>query len=96
LGLDCYAVITHPDELVLEPPTPKKILDPLMGYPNLNRIWTLKFYNISDWDRDSKILKQARCRKMWLQLPLQCVRGYIVISMWQKFLTHNDKRERSL
>jgi len=29
LGLHCYAVSTHPDELVLEPP-PKKILDPPM------------------------------------------------------------------
>ena len=30
LGLHCYAVSTHPDELVLEPP-PKKILDPPMS-----------------------------------------------------------------
>ena len=30
LGLHCYAVNTHPDELVLEPP-PKKIMDPSMN-----------------------------------------------------------------
>jgi len=29
LGLHCYAVTTHPDDLVLEP-TPKKVLEPPM------------------------------------------------------------------
>jgi len=39
LGLHCYAVSTHPDEVVLEPPL-KKILDPPMSVQHALRQWS--------------------------------------------------------
>jgi len=50
LGLNCYAVSTHSDKLIIEPPPPKKFLDPPMlplhttGYggllsESLNHVW---------------------------------------------------------
>jgi len=76
LGLHCYAVSTHPDELVLTPP-PKKILDPPVWpgdqWPSQRR-WEMHV-----WKCKSKLNRQlltylrtklcARCTDIWSSSP---------------------------
>jgi len=47
LGLHCYAVSTHPDELVLNPP--KKILDPPMGSVQHTTLHTMQHSDATWW-----------------------------------------------
>jgi len=69
LGLHCYEISTHPDELVLEPPPLKKILDPPMPlfFSFLGFSWLCRLYVSRLMSRPSpnhvSVIKCSQIRK---------------------------------